>query len=74
MDRVSGFAPSGSTDQFDPVQHRRRRKFLPEKELQLCQVRENFVQKIRITGVCNMVIRIAAWPSDVARNIASYRN
>jgi hypothetical protein len=59
-------AASGSADQFDPVQHCCRRQFLPERELQLCQVRENFAQKIRIIGVSNMVIRIAAWPSDVA--------
>jgi hypothetical protein len=59
-------AASGTADQLYPVEHRGRRKFLPQKKLQFCQVGKNFARKFRVPGVGDMVIRVAAWPSDIA--------
>jgi hypothetical protein len=57
---------SGTANQLDPVQHCCWRQFFPERKLQLCKVRKNFALKIRISRVGNVIIRVAAWPNDVA--------
>jgi hypothetical protein len=76
MDRVRPSGPQGlfhpvlaassSTNQLNAVQYGGWRRLLSEGKLQLSEIRENFTQKVRISGVCNMVVCIAARTQNVA--------
>jgi hypothetical protein len=59
-------AASGTADQLNTVQYCGWSQLFPEGELQLSEVGKNFAHEIRITGVCDVIVRIATRTQDVS--------
>jgi hypothetical protein len=53
---------SGTANQLNTIQYCGWSQLFPEGELQLCEIGKNFAQKIRITGISDVIISVAARP------------
>ena len=59
-------AASRTANKLDTIQYCGWRKLFSEGQLQLSEIGKNLAQKIRITGICDVVVCIAARTKDVA--------
>jgi hypothetical protein len=59
-------AASGTANQLNTVQYCGWSQLFPEGELQLSEVGNNFAHEIRIAGVCDVIVRVAARTQNVS--------